>query len=303
MKTVVIFGGSGFVGKHIIRRIAKNGYKIIIPHENQTNEAKLRLLGSTGQIIPIMFRSIHEERISNLINEADVILNLKTMWDEKKTTFRKGILDFNINLIDKIKNNKQLHQFIFFSGIGIDENIDSARSISIYQSEKYIQNNLENSCIIRPGVIIGGGDQFLKGLLPLFKLSFFIPLFGSGKFKFQPVFVDDVSVAINKINVSKLLGKHIFELVGPNILTYKELYNYLAKCLKKTRVLIPVPFGIIKKVLTILEKTPISPLNNEQLKLFEKDNIASNNFKNFDDLDIKAQDLKQIIKNIIKKNI
>ena len=84
MKTVLIFGGSGFVGKHIIRRLAKNGYKIIIPHNNQANEAKLRLLGTTGQIIPVRFRSLKEKKLINLINKADIILNLKTVWDEKK---------------------------------------------------------------------------------------------------------------------------------------------------------------------------------------------------------------------------
>ena len=96
MKTVLIFGGSGFVGKHIISKIAKNGYKIIVPHQNYINEAKLRLLGSTGQIIPIRFQSINEPKIINLINISDVVLNLKTLWDEKKTTFEHGILDFNI---------------------------------------------------------------------------------------------------------------------------------------------------------------------------------------------------------------
>ena len=87
MKTVVIFGGSGFVGQHIIRRIAKNGYKIIVPHQLQINEAKLRLLGTTGQIFPIRFRSIEESIIINQIEKADIVLNLKTLWDEKQNIF------------------------------------------------------------------------------------------------------------------------------------------------------------------------------------------------------------------------
>ena len=114
MKTVVIFGGSGFVGKHIIRRIAKNGHKIIIPNQKQTNEAKLRILGSTGQVIPIKFKSLKEEKIINLINNADVVLNLKTMWNEKKMNFQKGILNFNRDLVDIIKIKQKTNQFIFF---------------------------------------------------------------------------------------------------------------------------------------------------------------------------------------------
>ena len=205
MKTVLIFGGSGFIGKHIIRRIAKNGYKIIVPHQKQINEARLRLLGSTGQIIPVKFQSIKESKIINLINIADVVLNLKTLWDEKKISFEHGIVDFNIDIIKAIKNNKANSQFIYFSGIGVDEDIYSLRSRAIYKSEQYIQKNLKNSILIRPGIVMGGDDQFLKGLLPLIKRSFFIPLFGNGLSKLQPVFIDDISIAISKCSMGASL--------------------------------------------------------------------------------------------------
>ena len=302
MKTVVIFGGSGFVGKHIIRRIAKNGYKIIIPYITQVNAAKLRLLGSTGQIIPIKFQSIKEDKIQSIVSNSDVIINLKTLWDEKKQSYEQGIFGFNLSLVEAIKKIKKDTQFIYFSGVGIDQNKNSERSNSIYKSEELIKKHIKNSIIIRPGVIIGGGDQFLKGLLPLFKTFFFIPLFGTGMSKFQPVFIDDISVAINKLISSSLLGSHTFEFVGNETFTYRSFYNFLSKCFNKTRVFIPVPFNIIKIVLAIMEKTPISPLNREQLKLFEADNLASKKFKLFSDLEINPQDVKQVISNIINKN-
>ena len=300
MKTVVIFGGSGFVGRHIIRRIAKNGHKIIIPHQSKVNEARLRLLGTTGQIIPINFNHLYEDRLSNLIDNSDVVINLKTLWDQKRISFEKGIFDFNVNLVNLIKKNTQ---FIYFSGIGIDEKNDSARSKAILQSEKYIQKNLINSIIVRPGVIIGGGDQFLKSLTSLFKMTFFVPLLGNGLSKFQPVFIDDVSMAINNIIESDLLKQYIYEIVGSDIFTYKEFYNYLAMCMNKTRVFVPVPFQLAKIAVSIMEKISFSPLSSEQLKLFERDNISSNNHKKLEDLKIFPQDLREIIKKIIEKNI
>jgi len=300
MKTVVIFGGSGFVGRHIIRRIAKNGHKIIIPHQSKVNEARLRLLGTTGQIIPINFNHLYEDRLSNLIDNSDVVINLKTLWDQKRISFEKGIFDFNVNLVNLIKKNTQ---FIYFSGIGIDEKNDSERSKAILQSEKYIQKNLINSIIIRPGIIIGGGDQFLKSLTSLFKMTFFVPLLGNGLSKFQPVFIDDVSMAINNIIESDLLKHYIYEIVGSDIFTYKEFYNYLAMCMNKTRVFVPVPFQLAKIAVSIMEKISFSPLSSEQLKLFERDNISSNNHKKLEDLKIFPQDLREIIKKIIEKNI
>jgi NADH dehydrogenase len=171
------------------------------------------------------------------------------------------------------------------------------------QSEKYIQKNLINSIIIRPGVIIGGGDQFLKSLTSLFKMTFFVPLLGNGLSKFQPVFIDDVSMAINNIIESDLLKHYIYEIVGSDIFTYKEFYNYLAMCMNKTRVFVPVPFQLAKIAVSIMETISFSPLSSEQLKLFERDNISSNNHKKLEDLKIFPQDIREITKKIIEKNI
>ena len=221
---------------------------------------------------------------------------------KKKINYNIGILDFNIKIVDIIKRNKKNKQFIFFSGIGVDIDIDSKRSKVVFETEKYIHQNLQNSVIIRSGIIIGGGDKFFKSLLRLFKISFFVPLFGNGKSKFQPVFVDDVALGINKIIEDTLLGNNIFEFVGSKIFTYKELYNYISFCLGFKRVFVPVPFIVAKIVFSILDKTPFSPLNSEQLKLFKNDNVASSNYKTLLDLGINPQDLKEIIKKIIKKN-
>ena len=136
MKTVVIFGGSGFVGRHIIARISKNGHKIIVPHQQQVNEARLRLLGVTGQIIPIRFRSVKEKKIQILIKQADIIFNLKTQWDEKKNSYEEGLLKFNIDLIDLVKKIAQPPQFVYFSGIGTDQNKNSKRSEKKIQKKK-----------------------------------------------------------------------------------------------------------------------------------------------------------------------
>ena len=302
MKTVVIFGGSGFVGQHIIRRIARYGYKIIIPYQQQANESKIRLLGATGQIFFVRFRSINEPIIINQIENADVIINLKTIWNEKRISFQKGILDFNISLVDMLNKNKKNYQFIFFSGLGVDLDLDSKRSEAIFKSENYIEQNLKNTVIIRPSIIIGGGDIFLKGLLTFFRMSFFIPLFGNGESKFQPVYIDDLSLGLCTIIEDTFVGNQIFEFNGSKIFTYKEFYNFIAKCLGCRRVFVPIPFVIAKFGVFFLEKTPFSPINLEQLKLFKIDNIASLKHKKLSDLGIKPQDLREIIKKIVKKN-
>ena len=301
MKSIVIFGGAGFVGKHLIRRLAKNGYKIIVPYQKSIQEAKVRLLGITGQIIPFRYISLDDKRLQSVLINADICINLKTTFDQKKGPFNETIYKFNQRLFKILKSNKNLKQFIFFSGIGTDIDKKSTRSIAIFKTEKDAIKSFENVSIVRPGVIIGGGDIFLRRLLPLFKISFFIPLFGDGSIKFQPVFIDDVSLAVEKIVNDKIKGKNIFELAGPRIISYKDFYNHISKCLKKTRVLVPVPLNLIKPLISIAEKTPFSPLTSEQLLLFEKDNISQNVDKSFKNLDISPQDTLQITKKIIEK--
>ncbi len=132
-------------------------------------------------------------------------------------------------------------------------------------------------------------------------MSFFVPLFGDGSKKFQPVFIDDVSTAVEFIIKNNITGKNIYELAGDRIISYKDFYDHISKCLNKTRVFLPVPFNLIKTLVNIVEKTPFSPLTSEQLLLFEKDNIIQNIDKSFKNLDINPQDTLQITKNIIEK--
>ncbi|MFL2520673.1 MAG: NAD-dependent epimerase/dehydratase family protein [Alphaproteobacteria bacterium] len=300
MKSIVIFGGAGFIGRHLIRRLSKKGHKIIVPYQRSVQEAKLRLLGVTGQIIPFRFSNLDDKRLNSLLIKTDICINLKTTYDQKKGSFDEIIFKFNKKLIKILKSNLELRNYIFFSGLGADIDKNSRRSIAIHKTEKEAFKYLKNVNIVRPGVIIGGGDVFLKRLLPIFKSSFFVPLFGDGSVKFQPVFIDDISLAVEKIVDEEIKNQNIYEFAGPEILTYRKFYNHISKCLNKTRVLVPVPLKVMKPLISMVEKTPISPLTSEQLLLFEKDNVLQHVDKTFKDLSINPQDILQIVKNIIE---
>jgi len=301
MKSIVIFGGAGFVGRHIIRRLAKKGYKIIVPYQRSTNEAKLRLLGNLGQIIPYKYNNLEDRVIVNILRNIDICINMKTTWSSKKISFNKSIYKFNQQLLKILEINKKINQFIFFSGLGIDNNNKSLRIKAIYETEKYIFSNFLNSIIVRPGIIIGKNDNFLSKLIPIFKMSFFIPIFGKGSSKFQPVYIDDVSLVIEKIILNELKGNHIFELTGSNIVNYKDFYSFLIKTMKKKRIFITIPMFLARILVYFAEKLFFSPINSEQLLLFESDNLKQNIDKDFNYFSIYPQDIYIIIKKILKK--
>ena len=284
MKSIIIFGGSGYVGKNLIRDFSKKGYKIIVPYQKQINEANLRLFGSVGQIIPFHFTTLNNQKLLTLIKNADVCINLKTTWESNKEYLKTSIFDFNKDLIKVVKSSS-IKNFIFFSGLGT-ENESTDRNQIIHETEKLILKELKNSLIIRPSVILGNGDQFLSKLIPIFKISFFIPLFGNGSNKFQPVLINDVVEFVSNIVEEPNIEKQSFDLVGPEIFSYKEFYNQISDLMNKKRVLIRLPLAIVRPIVSIGEKFPFFPINSEQLSLFETDNILKNKESGFDYLQI-----------------
>ncbi len=281
MKSIIIFGGSGYVGKNLIRTFAKKGYKIIVPYQKQTNEAKLRLFGSVGQIIPYQFNSLKNEKLLTLLNNADICINLKTSWSSNKEELKSSILDFNSQLTDVLEQSNSIKKFIFFSGLGTERR-STLRNEIISKTENLIIKKLKNSVVIRPSVILGNNDQFLSSLVPIFKMSFFIPLFGDGSKKFQPVLIDDVVKFVLKTIEASNVSMQLFELAGPEIFTYRQFYNLIADAINKKRVLVSTPMPIMKPVVGIGEKLPFFPINSEQLSLFETDNTLSGNEFSFD---------------------
>jgi len=296
MKSIIIFGGAGYVGKNLISSLAKKGYKIIVPYQKQKNEANLRLLGSLGQIVPLYFSSLKNQKILSLLNSVDFCINLKTSWDSKKSLLTKSIFNFNSDLIEAVRLSPSIKKFIFFSGLGIEKK-STFRNEIISKTEDLILEELENSLIIRPSVILGNGDQFLTSLSQLFKMSFFIPLFGDGSKKFQPVLVDDIVKFVFYIISEPKIDKKLFELGGPEVFTYKKFYTLIAEAMSKKRVFVPIPLPIIKPIVSIVEKTPFSPINSEQLSIFKTDNIINNKVPGFDYFKILPKSIVSAIKN------
>ena len=295
MKSIIIFGGSGYIGKNLIRRFAKEGHNVIVPYQKQTNEANLRFLGSIGQIVPFHFSSLKNTKLLTLLNNADICINLKTLWSSNKSELASSILDFNSELINELKQSTSLKRFVFFSGFGTEKR-STFRNEIISKTEDLILKKLENSVVIRPSIILGNSDKFLSNLLPIFKMSFFIPLFGDGSKKFQPVLIDDVVEFVSKIIETTNTDKQLFELAGPEIFTYKEFYSQIADALNKKRVFVPAPMPIVKPVVGIGEKLPFFPINSEQLSLFETDNTLKNKESGFDYFAISPKKIISAIK-------
>ena len=234
-------------------------------------------------------------KLLSILSVVDICINLKTSWDSKKSILNNSIFKFNSDLINVVKISPSIKKFIFFSGLGTEKK-STLRNEIISKTEDLISKELENSVIIRPSVILGNGDQFLSSLLPLFKISFFIPLFGDGSKKFQPVLIEDVVKFVFDIVLKPNTDKNLFELGGPEVFTYKEFYMLIANLMNKKRVFVPIPMPIIKPIIAIGQKTPFFPINLEQLSLFDSDNVLNNRFAGFDYFEILPKKIISAVK-------
>ena len=302
IKTVVIFGGSGFIGGYIVRRLSKLGYRIIVPTSSFIKANKLKVMGNVGQILPISFHSTKYENVIKVINGTDYVINLKTIWEEKKDkTYINNIYNLNKSIVDSIIKLK-IKKYVYFSGIGTNVKYVSKRIASIRESEKYIEKFLCNYSIIKPSIVIGTESIFINRLLNILRFSFFIPVFGKGDAKFQPVFVDDIALAVEKIILKKNIYKEVYELGGKKIFSYQEFYKFIIKESGKKRIIISIPFIIAKFFVFFMEKLYINLLNREQLELFKNNNLVGKKSLTFNDLEINAVDIKQVVRKIINNN-
>ncbi len=286
-KNILVFGGSGQIGRHLIRRLTKNNHLVTVVTRNKHKKGSiLKTQGNPGYIEIVEANIFDEERLNNIISGKDICINLiGILYENKKNTFRNIHVHFP-SLISKICKKNKLKQFIHLSALGIDKAKDSNYAISKIEGEKIIINNFPGSTILRPSVIFSVDDNFTTNFMTLLNLLPFFPLYYNGKTKFSPLHVADMTEIISSV-IEKNISSEIIECVGPEVMTFKEIIEKLSNSIEKKKILIPFPLTISKLMAFFLEKFPKPLLTRDQLRLLKYDNILSGKIKS--NLDIGLQ--------------
>ena len=218
---VTLFGGTGFVGRHLIKHLCNQECIVKVPTRNTAKGYFLQPLGDVGQINLIKFDLSDNRKLENLIEDSDIIINLIGILFEKK---RNDFINLHYNFVKRLVDNINLNKknFIQISALGVNRYKNSLYSRSKFNAEEYIQKNSKKFSIIRPGLIFGPEDNFFCKFAKMSLFSPFLPLIMGGETKFQPVYVEDVCKGIMKI-LKKNITNQIFEFGGPDIFTFKEL--------------------------------------------------------------------------------
>tara|TARA_B100001057_G_scaffold275963_1_gene276223 strand:- start:4987 stop:5955 length:969 start_codon:yes stop_codon:yes gene_type:complete len=283
-KNCLIFGGSGQIGRHLIRLLTKNNYKVTVVTRNIHQKGYIiKTQGNAGYIEIVEATIFDENEIRKLFSKSDICINLVGILFEKKNvqSFKK-IHSVFPSMLSRLCKEYNLKHFIHLSALGINEAVDSEYAKSKLEGEKNILNNFSLATILRPSVVYSVDDNFTTNFMTLLKNLPLFPLYYSGKTKFIPIHCSDLCEIIYHV-ISKNIYSKIIECVGPETMTLKEIIEKLLKMIDKKRILLPMPLFFAKISAKFFELFPSPLLTEDQLKLLKYDNIVSGKYKtNFD---------------------
>lgn len=286
-KKVIIFGGSGFIGSHLISDLCKNSCQIEVVTRKLNINSNHFFGNEPGQIKYKYIANYDQQTVDKLTLNADLVINLiGILFETKKNSFEFAHTQIPLMIAKACSKNK-VRNFIHISALNINKASDSSYAISKLNGEIKIKENFKNALIIRPGVVFGKGDNFTNFFYKLSKFSPFLPLIGTPEIKtkksflpsvnfkkrvlFQPIYVGDL---VDFIIAIIFLTSKTFEVTGPVICSFDEIFDDILETKKMKRLYIPIPFFLASLIAIILENLPYSLLTRDQIKLMKVDSTS-----------------------------
>ena len=280
-KNVLIFGSTGQIGRHLIRKLTKNNYKVICQTRNSHKAIFLKSSGSIGYIEIKEANIFDISKLEELIDNSDICVNLiGILYQDKKNTFRRIHSDFP-EILAKIcgKKNKKL---IHISALGLKNIKDSDYAKSKILGEKNIRQFLKSATIIKPSVVFSVDDSFTTKFMSMLSLFPIFPLYYKGSTLFTPIHATDIAELIYFVINNDLYEKDI-EAIGTKQISFKQILQILSKSINKNRLFVPLPYPLARLSASFLQLFPKPLLTIDQLKLLKYNNIKSENgITNFD---------------------
>jgi uncharacterized protein YbjT (DUF2867 family) len=276
---VTIYGGSGFIGRHLVGAIAKTGARMRVAVRRPELAGHLQPLGGVGQINAVQANVRYPDSLLAAARGADAVVNLVgILFPTGKQTF-EAVQDEGAAHVAEAARTEGVRTMVHVSAIGANEHSRSAYARSKAEGEAAVRKVFPDAVILRPSVVFGPEDDFFNRFAALARLFPALPLIGGGKTKFQPVFVGDVVKAVLAGLTGKAHAGAPYELGGPEVLTLKQVMERVLAYSMRKRLLVPLPFWLAKFQAAFLQLLPTPPLTIDQVRLLENDNVVSEEAK------------------------
>lgn len=269
---VTVFGGSGFLGRHTVRALARAGWRIKVATRHPNRAFFLRPLGSVGQIDFVKCDVADADQVASAVKGATAVINLTGILFEHGQTFEEVQADGAAN-VAQAAAAAGVSALVHVSAIGADAESGAHYAVTKAEGELAVREAFPKAVILRPSLIFGPEDGFFNKFAGMARILPALPLIGGGHTRFQPVFVGDVAQAI-LAGLSRQDGR-TYELGGPTTYSFKELLQLILREIDRKRVLVPLPFGIASLKAMFLQILPNPILTMDQVRLLKHDNVVS----------------------------
>jgi len=283
-KNCLIFGGSGQIGRHLIRKLTKNNYKVTVVTRNLHQKGYvIKTQANAGYIDIVEANIFDEKKIRELFKKTNICINLVgILYEKDKANTFKNIHSIFPSLLARLSKEYKIEQFIHLSALGINEATDSEYAKSKLEGELNVQKNFITTTILRPSVVYSVDDNFTTSFMTLLNRLPIFPLYYNGNTKFMPIHCSDLTNTICHI-ISKNIHSKIIECVGLEVISLKDILKKLLKITGKKRFLISLPLFLAKITARFFQLFPKPLLTLDQLKLLKYNNVKSGKYQtNFD---------------------
>lgn len=270
----VVFGGSGFIGRYVVQRLAAAGHIVRIAGRDPERAAALKPMGGVGQIVPLFAPLSNPAAVARAVAEARIAVNLVGILTEARAGDFTRVHAEGAGMVARAAAAAGVGRFVHISAIGADAASPSHYAQSKAAGEAAVQAAFPAAAILRPSVVFGPEDQFFNRFGAMAAMLPFLPVI-SGESRFQPVYVGDVADAVMAALTRPEAAGARYELGGPRVLSFREILEYILKETRRRRRLISISPGLAQVQARILERLPGRLLTTDQLALLARDNLAS----------------------------
>jgi uncharacterized protein YbjT (DUF2867 family) len=274
-RLITIIGGSGFLGRHIVRALARRGYRIRVACRRPDLAGHLQPLGNTGQIMMVQANVRYPASLAAACEGAYAVINLTGVLYSAGAQSFDAVHGFGAEASAKAARAAKARVFIQMSAIGASEASAAQYARSKAEGEARAKASFPGAIILRPSIVFGPEDSFFNRFAAMARISPFLPLIGGGATKFAPVFVGDVADAVVRLVDAGEANGTTYELGGPQVLSFRQLMDFTLNTIGRKRLLLPLPWGIAKLQAAVLGLLPKPLLTMDQVELLKSDNVVS----------------------------
>lgn len=274
-RLITVFGGSGFVGRHVVRALAKRGWRVRVAVRRPDLAGHVQPMGNVGQVMPVQANLRYPESVAHAVRGADGVVNLVGILAPSGKQSFQAVQAEGAGAVAEAAAREGIEGVVHVSALGADAESPAEYARTKAAGEAAVLRHAPQAVILRPSIVFGPEDNFFNQFAGLARILPALPLIGGGGTRFQPVFVGDVAEAAALALEGKAKAGAAYELGGPAVRTFREILEYILAETSRSRPLIPIPWPIAELQGRILGLLPKPLLTRDQVLLLKADNVVS----------------------------